>query len=861
MTIHTPYDAKLIEKKWQDKWQKDNVYQASKNSDKKNYYVLEMFPYPSGKIHMGHVRVYTLGDVLARYKRAKGYNVLHPMGWDAFGMPAENAAFENKIHPAIWTKSNIDNMREQLKAMGLSYDWQLEFATCDPLYIECQQKIFLDFYKNKLAYRKEAWANWDPIDQTVLSNEQVIDGKGWRSGAKVERRKLPQWFFKITEFADDLIDSLDKLDNWSNQVKVMQRNWIGRSEGLRLKFKIFNSSVSLKHANFIEVYTTRPDTIFGASFIAIAPDHPLSKELSDNNKSLQKFIFECNQVGTSEEAIEKEEKKGYMTNIKVRHPFVEGEYLPVYIANFVLMSYGTGAIFGVPAHDQRDLDFANKLNLPIKSVVQSKNSEENIITNIAYTGNGKIVNSDFLNGMDIIEAKNHIIRISEELNIGEKSKQFRLHDWCASRQRYWGCPVPIILCSDCGIVPVPNSELPVLLPEDVTFEKPGNPLDYHDKWNTVACPKCGQSAKRETQTFDTFVDSSWYALRYPSPKSKEPIDKNEMLRWSPPDQYVGGIEHAILHLLYSRFFNRALKKTNYVNFDEPFKGLFCQGMVCHRTYKGPNGWVEPENIIFKDNKAFQKSDLQEVAVGRSEKMSKSKKNIVDPMSIIDTYGADTARLFMLSDSPPERDLDWSTSGVDSCWKYLKKIWAHLQNYSFDKENSEVLIKANEKENNIRREVYLCIKATTESIDTFRYNSAVASIRKLSNILLAYKNNSGEKVKEQIILEGWKSFIIMMSPITPHIAAELWQLIDNSSMLLDQKWPSINKNLLKDKKLVIAVQINGKLKNTIEIAQENASDKNLQREKALALNNIKNAIINNEPKKIIVIPGKVINIVI
>ena len=861
MTPHRPYQAKNIEKKWQNIWGKNNVFEASPNNNKKNYYVLEMFPYPSGKIHMGHVRVYTLGDVLARYKRAKGFNVLHPMGWDAFGMPAENAAFENKVHPAIWTKKNIDNMREQLKAMGLSYDWKLEFSTCDPLYIECQQKIFLDFYKNNLAYRKEAWANWDPIDQTVLSNEQVIDGKGWRSGAKVERRKLPQWFFKITEFADELIDSLDKLDNWSNQVKVMQKNWIGRSEGLKMKFNISDNTIMPTDIGCIEVYTTRPDTIFGASFIAIAPDHPLSKAYAKNNKDLQKFIFECNQIGTSEEALEKAEKKGFNTKIKVHHPFVEGEYLPVYIANFVLMSYGTGAIFGVPAHDQRDLDFANKLNLPIKSVVESQNAEDNKITNIAYTGNGKIINSDFLNGMNIIEAKKHIIKIAEEKSIGKKSKQFRLHDWCASRQRYWGCPVPIILCNDCGIVPVPNSQLPVLLPNDVTFDKPGNPLDYHEKWNTIDCPECGRSAKRETQTFDTFVDSSWYALRYPAPKSKEPIDKKQMLQWCPPDQYVGGIEHAILHLLYSRFFNRALKKTNYVDFDEPFKGLFCQGMVCHKTYKGPNGWLEPEEIFYKDNKAFQKSDLQEVEIGRSEKMSKSKKNIVDPMSIIETYGADTARLFMLSDSPPERDLDWSISGVDGCWKYLKKIWSHLHNYSFNNNDENLLLKAKEQDNSIRREIHLCIQATTENIESFRYNSAVASIRKLSNILLAYKSNTEEAIKEQIILEGWKSFLIMMAPITPHITAELWKLIDKDSSFLDQPWPSVDKNLLKDKKLVIAVQINGKLKNTIEIEQVEANDKELQKNKALALYNIKNAIINNTPKKIIVIPGKVINIVI
>jgi leucyl-tRNA synthetase len=861
MTSQEPYIAKHIEKKWQKKWEENNVYQASKDSKKKNYYVLEMFPYPSGKIHMGHVRVYTLGDVLARYKRSTGHNVLHPMGWDAFGMPAENAAFENKIHPAIWTKNNIDNMRTQLKAMGLSYDWNLEFATCDPLYIECQQKIFLDFYKNKLAYRKEAWANWDPVDQTVLSNEQVIDGKGWRSGAKVERRKLPQWFFKITEYADDLIDSLDKLDNWSNQVKVMQKNWIGRSEGLKLNFKVYKNSDMAVTFDSIEVYTTRPDTIYGASFVAIAPDHPIAKTIAGNNIELKKFIAECNQIGTSEEALEKADKRGFNTNLKVCHPFIENEYLPVYIANFVLMSYGTGAIFGVPAHDQRDLDFANKLGLPIKVVVKNKNSTNDVIENIAYTGDGEIINSSFLDGMNINEAKARVMQLAEEKKIGKRSKQFRLHDWCASRQRYWGCPVPIILCEDCGIVKVPNSDLPVLLPDDVTFDKIGNPLDHHEEWKSVNCPNCNKPAERETQTFDTFVDSSWYALRYPSPKSKEPIDKNEMAKWSPPDQYVGGIEHAILHLLYARFFNRGLRKTKHVDFDEPFKGLFCQGMVCHKTYKGPDGWAEPENIIFKDGKAFLKSSNKELEVGRSEKMSKSKKNIVDPMSIIDKYGADTARLFMLSDSPPERDLDWSESGVDGCWKYLKKIWAHFHNCKLHKKNLSILKEAKEEQNNLRREIHMCIKNTSISIESFRYNSAVASLRKLSNLLLNIKNESKDIVLEQILLEGWQSFLIMLSPIAPHITEELWKFIDSESSILNQKWPSADQTLLKEKNIVIAVQINGKLKNTIEISQKEINNKDFQEKKALALNNIKNAIIKNNPKKIIVIPGRVINIVI
>ncbi|MDG2001151.1 MAG: leucine--tRNA ligase [Alphaproteobacteria bacterium] len=861
MTAQKPYIAKDIENKWQKEWEINNTFKASSDSNKKNYYVLEMFPYPSGKIHMGHVRVYTLGDVLARYKRCTGYNVLHPMGWDAFGMPAENAAFENKTHPAIWTKQNIDNMRKQLKAMGLSYDWDLEFATCDPLYIECQQKIFLDFYKNKLAYRKEAWANWDPVDQTVLSNEQVIDGKGWRSGAKVERRKLPQWFFRITEYADELVDSLDKLDNWSNQVKVMQKNWIGRSEGLKLNFTIHISAKIPSEFNTIEVYTTRPDTIYGASFIAIAPDHPIAKSLSANNNELQKFITECNQIGTSEEALEKAEKRGFDTGIKVCHPFIDKEYLPVYVANFVLMSYGTGAIFGVPAHDQRDLDFANKLGLPIRVVVRDKNNSRDKIDNTAYTGEGEIINSGFLNGLNIYEAKARVMELAEEKKIGKKSKQFRLHDWCASRQRYWGCPVPIVLCDDCGIVPIPKSELPVLLPDDVTFEKAGNPLDHHEKWKSIKCPKCNKPAKRETQTFDTFVDSSWYALRYPAPKSKEPIEKNEMTKWSPPDQYVGGIEHAILHLLYARFFNRGLKKTNYVNFEEPFKGLFCQGMVCHKTYKGPDGWVEPENIIFRDNKALLKSNNQELEIGRSEKMSKSKKNIVDPMSIIEKYGADTARLFMLSDSPPERDLDWSENGVDGCWKYLKKIWSHFQNYEIPVQNFAVLEDANEEGNKLRRDIYICIKNATDSIESFRYNSAVASIRKLSNLLLNIKNKNHDNVLEQIILEGWQSYLIMLSPIAPHITEELWKYINPKTSILNQSWPSINQKLLNEKSLTIAVQINGKLKNTIEIPKKEINNKAFQEEKALSLNNIKAAILINAPKKIIVIPGRVINIVI
>ena len=861
MTMQEPYNAKTIEVKWQKKWQNKNLFKANSENKNKNYYVLEMFPYPSGKIHMGHVRVYSLGDVLARYKRAKGYNVLHPMGWDAFGMPAENAAFENKIHPATWTKNNIDSMRTQLKAMGLSYDWELEFATCDPPYIKAQQKIFLDLYKNNLAYRQEAWANWDPIEQTVLANEQVINGKGWRSGATVQRKKLPQWFFRITKYADDLIDSLGQLENWSEQVKTMQKNWIGRSEGIKLEFQLDKSLCKSAEIDKIEVYTTRPDTIFGASFIALAPDHPISRNLYSGNKDISEFIDECNEVGTSEQAIEKVEKKGIDTKLKVYHPFLPSVYLPVYIANFVLMSYGTGAIFGVPAHDQRDLDFANKINLPVKVVVES----DNTITNKAYTGPGKIINSEFLNGLSSTEAKKKIIELSKKLNIGKITTQYRLHDWCASRQRYWGCPVPIILCESpkCGIIPVPDKELPVLLPQDVSFDKIGNPLDHHMKWKNVSCPKCGKPAKRETQTFDTFVDSAWYPLRYTSPKYDEPIEKAEMEKWCPVQQYIGGIEHAILHLLYARFFHRALKDLNYINFKEPFSGVFCQGMVCHKTYQGPDGWLYPEEIYRKGNKIFRTSDNAPVKVGRSEKMSKSKKNIIDPLSIIEQYGADTARLFILSDSPPERDLDWSESGVEGTWKFLRRLWNHFKQKEFSVKKELKTINLSQEAFMLRQEVHQLIKLTSENYESFRFNSAVANIRKLSNILFDKDNysNKYEKDVPEIITEGWESFLIMLAPITPHIAEELWKIMGNKGMICSKLWPSYDKSILKLDSLIIPIQINGKLKNTISIKKSEKGDKEAIISKVKEIENIKRILVDKTPKKIIFIPGKVINIVI
>ncbi len=583
--------------------------------------------------------------------------------------------------------------------------------------------------------------------------------------------------------------------------------------------------------------------------------------MQKKNSNLKAFIKECNKVGTSEEALEKIDKKGFNTNIEVKHPFLENKVLPVYVANFVLMSYGTGAIFGVPAHDQRDYDFAKKMNLPIKQVVENKENKNNTILQEAYTGKGKLINSEFLNGMSTDEAKKYIINISEKQHIGTRSKQFRLHDWCASRQRYWGCPVPIILCDHCGIVPVKEEDLPVLLPEDVAFDKIGNPLDHHETWKKVTCPECGREAKRETQTFDTFVDSAWYPLRYPSPESKEPIDKKEVERWCPPQQYVGGIEHAILHLLYARFFTKALKDTKYINFDEPFEGLFCQGMVCHKTYKGKNGWLEPSEIELKGNKAFNKKDQSEIIIGRSEKMSKSKKNIVDPMTIINQYGADTARLFMLSDSPPERDLDWSESGVEGCWKFLKRIWTHFHNYKFDKENLKILNNAKDHNLSLRQNIHKSIKEATDSIEEFKYNSAVAAIRKLSNVLLTYKSKSNDDITEQIILEGWKAFVLMLAPMTPHIAEELWKLLDKDTMVKDIDWPKANVNLLQNNNITLAIQINGKFKNTIEINQSDKDNKDKIINIILNLDNIKKTLKNNEPKKIISIPGKVVNIVI
>ncbi|MBY0429905.1 MAG: leucine--tRNA ligase, partial [Rhodospirillales bacterium] len=651
------YNVKETEARWQGEWESREVFRAQEDPARPKYYVLEMFPYPSGRIHMGHVRNYTLGDVVARYKRAMGFNVLHPMGWDAFGLPAENAAIQNNVHPAKWTRENIAAMRDQLKSMGLSYDWSRELATCEPDYYQHEQRMFLDFLKAGLVYRKESWVNWDPVENTVLANEQVIDGRGWRSGALVEKRQLSQWFLKITQYADDLLDSLKTLERWPERVRIMQENWIGRSEGLRLFFPLKGRE------DRVEIFTTRPDTLFGAAFLAIAANHPLAGEMARDNPDLAEFIAECNRIGTSEAAIETAEKKGFDTGLKAVNPLLPSQKLPVYVANFVLMEYGTGAIFGCPAHDQRDLDFARRYGLPVTVVVAPKGTDPASITigDEAYAEDGVLVNSGFLNGKSVAEAKAAVADKLEAEGIGTRTINYRLRDWGVSRQRYWGCPIPVIHCEACGIVPVPERDLPVLLPEDVSFDKPGNPLDHHPTWSQTSCPQCGKPARRETDTFDTFFESSWYFARFTSPQSPRGIEREAADYWLSVDQYIGGIEHAVLHLLYSRFFTRALRDCGYLGVKEPFAGLLTQGMICHETYRDQDGsWVFPTDVDkAEDGSLTHIRTGQPITVGRSEKMSKSKKNVVDPAHIIDTYGADTARLFMLSDSPPERDLDWT----------------------------------------------------------------------------------------------------------------------------------------------------------------------------------------------------------
>lgn len=851
------YNAKATEERWQRRWEQAKAFSVNENSDQDTYYVLEMFPYPSGKIHMGHLRNYTIGDVVARFKRAQGYNVLHPMGWDAFGLPAENAAIENKSHPGVWTHANIDHMREQLKTIGLSYDWERELATCDKEYYQHEQEMFLNFLDKGLAYRKESMVNWDPIDQTVLANEQVVDGCGWRSGAPVERKMLSQWFLKITDYAEDLLEGLKELKQWPDRVRIMQEKWIGKSEGAHVLFKV-NGIDSCT----LNVYTTRPDTLFGASFCAVSPNHPLASELSKEAPEIAAFIEECNKLGMAEEDIEKAEKKGVDTGLTIQHPFNETWKLPLYIANFVLMDYGTGAVFGCPAHDQRDLDFARKYNLPVTPVVLPEGIQEKgfSIENEAYTEDGKLINSEFLNGLTIKAAKLEAIERLEKSKKGKRAVNYRLRDWGVSRQRYWGCPIPIIYCRSCGAVPVPKEDLPVVLPEDISFDKPGNPLEHHESWKHASCPVCKEEAQRETDTFDTFFESSWYFAAYCGESGKE-LDKGACNKWLPVDQYIGGIEHAVLHLLYSRFFTRALKACGYFNVEEPFKRLLTQGMVCHETYKDKKGnWLFPEEVkLEKNGNAIHVKTGEAVTIGRTEKMSKSKKNVVDPASIVNTYGADTARLFMLSDSPPERDLEWSDAGIEGAYRYMNKLWRFIKKHPplAHKENKEDILKNLEGDLlKVRKNTHKTIEAVTQDLEQFHFNKAVARIRELHNALEAVKETS--KPAQFVINEGIETLIILLSPMIPHICEELWEERRGKKSLIEVKWPVAQKELLVDNEIVIAVQVNGKLKATVNVPRN--AEKQSVEELAMQQEAVQSAIAGKEIKKVIVVPNRIVNVV-
>ncbi len=854
-SVDERYNVQEVEKKWQKTWEDQSCFAAVDNdASRPKYYVLEMFPYPSGRIHMGHVRNYTLGDVVARFKRAKGYNVLHPMGWDAFGLPAENAAIENKVHPSKWTRENIATMRDQLKTMGLSYDWSREIATCEPEYYRHEQKMFLDFLKAGLVYRKESWVNWDPVENTVLANEQVIDGRGWRSGALVEKRLLSQWFLKITAFGDDLLAELKNLDRWPERVRLMQENWIGRSEGLHLSFAIEGRTDTL------DVYTTRPDTLFGASFCAIAANHPLALELSQTNQDLKAFIAECNRVGTSEVTLETIEKKGFDTGLRVINPANPQQTLRVFVANFVLMDYGTGAIFGCPAHDQRDLDFARKYNLSVTRVVCPEGEAPGEIGTEAYTGDGVMVNSQWLDGKSVPDAKAAMIDAMEKKGIGKRMVNFRLRDWGVSRQRYWGCPIPIIHCESCGIVPVPAQDLPVVLPEDATFDKPGNPLDHHPTWKHVACPTCGKPARRETDTFDTFFESSWYFARYTSPVENQAFDRKTADYWMSVDQYIGGIEHAILHLLYSRFFTRALKHCGYLNVSEPFAGLLTQGMICHETYKDENGaWLYPSDVTHtEDGSPVHVQTGKPVTIGRSEKMSKSKKNVVDPTHIISTYGADTARLFMLSDSPPERDLEWTDAGVDGAWRYVNRLWRMIRSPAValpppGTTAPQSLDPAVEK---LYRQCHKTIAAVSDDLEAFRFNRAVARVRELSNAIGDLPlDKEGAAWTLRFALE---TVVRLVAPMMPHLAEELWRALGHTSLLAQTLWPEFDPALLSEETVTVAIQINGKLRTTLELPKD--MDAKAAEETALGTPSVASALQGKTIRKIIVVPNRIVNVV-
>lgn len=863
----TKYEPQISESKWQAEWDKADLFKAKSPADAGDMpkaYVLEMFPYPSGRLHMGHVRNYAMGDVVARHKKAKGFNVLHPMGWDAFGMPAENAAMERNVHPGDWTYQNIAAMKAQFAKLGLSLDWSREFATCDPDYYGEQQRLFLKFMDKGLVYQKKAKVNWDPVDNTVLANEQVVDGKGWRSGAVVEQRELVQWFFRITDYAEDLLTEVQKLDRWPEKVRTMQANWIGRSEGLQMRFEWADSSDEILRQHVadidkvmsqgVEIFTTRPDTLYGASFIALSPDHPLTIELAAGNDALTDFRAECAKVGTSEADIEKAPKMGFDTGLKVKHPFT-GEALPVYVANFVLMGYGTGAIFACPAHDQRDFDFARKYDLPILPVVKPSGDEANEAwvtsgkgadMDAAFTGVGTIMSSDFLNGKTIDAAKSEAIAKIAGLGLGEKTTNYRLRDWGVSRQRYWGCPIPVIHCGDCGIVPVPTADLPVELPKDVSFEKPGNPLFHHATWKDVDCPTCGKAAQRETDTLDTFNDSSWYFARFASID-----DQAERAYWLPVDQYVGGVEHAVLHLLYARFFTRAMRDVGEVDLPsgEPFAGLFTQGMVTHETYKSADGkWLEPSMIKRDGDTVTEIATSKPVEVGDIIKMSKSKKNTVDPDKIIATFGADTARWFVLSDSPPERDIEWTQSGAEGAARFVQRVWAMFDDLPDTKPA------APEGKTDLRVASHKAAAAIDKAIEEFRFNAAIAEFYTWLN---AIKKGAKEPAANRF--EAASMLARCLPPFMPHLAEECWARIGGEGLVSAAAWPVSDQSLLTEDSITMPIQVNGKRRGEVSVPKDMAKDD--VEATALAEPTVKAFLEGKTIKKVIVVPGRIVNIVI
>lgn len=867
------YNPRQSEPHWQKVWDEHKIYETDNADKREKYYVLEMFPYPSGRIHMGHVRNYAMGDVVARYRRAKGFNVLHPMGWDAFGMPAENAAMQNKTHPKSWTYENIDTMRRQLKSMGLSLDWSREFATCDVEYYHKQQQLFVDFLDKGLVYRKNAKVNWDPEDMTVLANEQVIDGRGWRSGALVEQRDLTQWFFNITDYSQDLLDSLETLDNWPDKVRLMQKNWIGKSEGLQIRWEL-DAQTAPEGFTELEVYTTRPDTLFGASFMAIAADHPLALEAAKSNPELHEFCEECRRVGTSAAALETIEKHGFDTGFEVVHPFNKDWKLKVFVANFVLMEYGTGAIFGCPSGDQRDLDFANKYGLQVTPVVMPEDDDAARfqITEEAYTGDGVMINSEFLNGMKPKEAFDTVAKKLSEIEFNgapqaELKTQFKLRDWGVSRQRYWGCPIPVIHCDDCGAVPVPKADLPVILPDDINFDKPGNPLDRHPTWRHVACPSCGKDARRETDTMDTFVDSSWYFARFTDPNNDNPTDPDMANHWLPVDQYIGGIEHAILHLLYSRFFTRAMQKAGHLDIKEPFKGLFTQGMVVHETYKGPNGWITPAEIDIKDVDGVRSATMNDtgesVEIGSIEKMSKSKKNVVDPDDIIASYGADTARFFMLSDSPPERDVIWTEAGVEAAHKFVQRIWRIIAEAAPELSDVKAASAMDGEANAVSKAAHKTLKLVGEDLEKLGFNKSVARIYEYVNTISPMlakvsKGDANDTVKSAC-REASEILIQLIAPMMPHLAEACWSELNCDGMVANAAWPQFNPDLVAENSFTYPVQINGKKRGELTIAVD--ADKETIEKAVLALDFVADKINGQPVRKLIVVPKRIVNIVI